>query len=123
MRLRRITRNTTSRTRNILKHSRKARGGSRSKRKPGNNKALWHRHLACGATGRLAWWIVILGRQDAYRPPQPRWLRSGAEQLGNLYAFGRSSFGVKIAQAFCHRADLAISNLAIVQPGDRSQLA
>jgi len=38
IRLRRIIRNITSKTRNILKHSRKARGGFRSKRKRGENK-------------------------------------------------------------------------------------
>ena len=35
--------------------------------------------------------------------------------LDNLHAFGRSSLGVKFAQAFCHRADLAIADLAIVE--------
>ncbi len=45
-----------------------------------------------------------------------RWAFSWApERLDNLYAFARSSFGVKIAQAFCHRADFAITDLAIVE--------
>src|SRR5262249_52689440 len=83
------TRNTTSRTRNTLKHSSRDPDGTRSKRKPGKNKASQH--------------------------PTPR--------LNDLDAFGRSSFGVKIAQAFCHGAYVAIANLAIVQLGDRSQFA
>ncbi len=29
---------------------------------------MGHRHLACGATGRLAWLRVFLGRQDARLP-------------------------------------------------------
>jgi hypothetical protein len=27
-----------------------------------------HRHLACVATGRLAWFRILIGRQDARRP-------------------------------------------------------
>jgi hypothetical protein len=27
-----------------------------------------HRHLACVATGRLAWLRILIGRQDARRP-------------------------------------------------------
>lgn len=34
--------------------------------------------------------------------------------IHDLHAFGRGPLRVKIAQAFCHRADFAVADLAIV---------
>ncbi len=44
-------------------------------------------------------------------------------QLDNLDAFCRGALSVEIAQAFCHRADFTISDLAIVDLRDGGQFA
>lgn len=48
--------------------------------------------------------------------------RTSRLRVHNLDPFSGSSLGVKLAEAFCYRADFAIANLAIVQLGDRGQL-
>ena len=45
------------------------------------------------------------------------------KDLDNWHAFSGSALRVKIAQAFCHRADFAVTDDAVVDLGDGGQFA
>jgi hypothetical protein len=45
---------------------------------------------------------------------KPNTYQQGAEQLDDWGSFARNALGIKIAEAFCDRANYAVTNLAII---------
>ena len=73
-----------------------------------------HRHLACGATGRLAWSISV--RQAGCPPaPQPRWLcsASGADSPECESRFGFNDLAVHLKQRVRKKIDRSALGLRI----------